>query len=204
MTAPTLQTLFEARKAGFAVPEATVERALKSLADARLETGAFQYTMTEKKTGKGFEDVPGACARMAVCETTLFLAGRGSIDRIREAVKAFFDGWEWLEKRRKQTETHVPPYMIAPYYFHYAHTYVAQAIEQLPAAERPALRDKLRALYWRTREKDGGWNDRVFPRSEGYGTAMAILGLLAPDLPPPASWQRTTTGTPSTRPSKPG
>ena len=79
--------------------------------------------------------------------------------------------------------------MIAPYYFHYAHTYVAQAIEMLPEAERPPLREKLRALYWKTREKDGGWNDRVFPRSEGYGTAMAILGLLMPELPPPARWQ---------------
>jgi hypothetical protein len=116
-------------------------------------------------------------------------AGRCSEDRIRTAVGAFFDNWEWLEKRRKQTGTHVPPYMIAPYYFHYAHTYVAQAIEMLPEAERPPLRQKLRALYWQTREKDGGWNDRIFPRSEGYGTAMAILGLLMPDLPPPARWQ---------------
>jgi hypothetical protein len=78
--------------------------------------------------------------------------------------------------------------MIAPYYFHYAHTYVAQAIEQLPERERAPLRRRLRALYWLTREKDGGWNDRVFPRSEGYGTAMAVLGLLMPGMPPPARY----------------
>ena len=200
MTAPTLQALFQARKQGFDVPEPMLQRGLKALEDARLDTGAFQYKTSKQKIGTGFEDVPGACARMAVVETTLYLGGRGSIDRIRGAVEAFFEHWEWLEKRRKQTGTHVAPYMIAPYYFHFAHTYVAQAIEQLPEPERPTLRSKLRALYWLTREEDGGWNDRVFRRSEGYGTAMAILGLLMPDLPPPARLERKTAT--ATKPSR--
>jgi hypothetical protein len=179
MTAPTLQVLFQAKKQGFDVPAAVVERGLKALESARLENGDFKYSATK--------DIPGACARMAACETTLVLAGRGSVDRIRAAVQAFFDNWEQLAKRRKGPGTHPPPYGIAPYFFHYGHTYVAQAIEQLPAAERPPLREKLRALYWKTRE-DGGWNDRHFPRSIGYGSAMAILGLLMPELPPPAAW----------------
>ena len=34
----------------------------------------------------------------------------------------------------------------------------------------------------RTREENGGWNDRIFPRSEGYGTAMVVLALMAPSL----------------------
>jgi hypothetical protein len=193
MTAPTLQAFFSARKLGFDVPDDVVERGLKTLEDARFETGAFQYGTASRKSNvgaeEGFDAVAGACARMAVCETTLALAGRCSEDRIRTAVAAFFENWEWLEQRRKKTGTHVPPYMIAPYYFHFAHTYVSQAIEMLPEAERPPLRQKLRALYWQTREKSGGWNDRVFPRSEGYGTAMAILGLMMPELPPPARWQ---------------
>lgn len=190
MTAPTLQALFAARKRGLAVDPAVVKRALKTLEDARLESGAFQYgSNPDRRTGEGNEAVPGACARMAACETTLLLAGRGSVDRVRGAVEAFFEHWEWLEKRRRQSGTHVPPYMIAPYYFHYAHTYVAQAIEQLPEAERPGLREKLHVLYWRTREEGGGWNDRVFKRSENFGCAMVILGLLMPELPEPARWQ---------------
>jgi hypothetical protein len=193
MTAPTLQALFEAKRQGFEVPDSMIRRALKSLEDGRLTTGAFQYGTSDRKSGKGFEAVPGACARMAVCETTLHLAGQGSVERIRAAVDAFFEHWQWLEKRRKKQGTHVAPYMIAPYYFHYAHTYVAQAIEQLPEKDRQGLRRKLRALYWLTREKDGGWNDRVFARSEGYGTAMAILGLMMPDLPPPARYGGGTT-----------
>jgi hypothetical protein len=196
MTAPILQALFQARSQGFPVSDAVIQRALASLEKGRLETGAFQYGTSEHQTGKGFEHPAGACARMAVCETTLHLAGQGSEARIRAAIEAFLEHWDWLEKRRKKTGTHVPPYMIAPYYFHFAHTYVGQAIEQLPEKDRPALRRRLRGLYWLTRENDGGWNDRVFPRSKAYGTAMAILGLMMPQMPPPARYTGGATSRP--------
>src|SRR5262249_30326582 len=108
MTAPTVQILFQAREQGIAVPQDVVDRALKTLVAARLGTAAVEYSVTGRKTGEGIEALPGACARMAVCETTLFLAGRGSVDRIRSAVEAFFGNWEWLEKRRKGLGTHPP------------------------------------------------------------------------------------------------
>ena len=142
----------------------------------------------ERRSGKGFEAVEGAIGRSPACEVTLALAGRGSVDRIRAALDDFFRHWEWLEKRRKQTGTHAPPYMIAPYYFFYAHRHAAQAIEMLPEAERAGRRQQLHRLLWKVREEDGGWNDRVFPRSECFGTAMTILALLSPGLPPPARW----------------
>ena len=111
------------------------------------------------------------------------------MERVRGAVDAFFEHWEWLEKRRKQTGTHIEPYMIAPYYFYYAHYYCAQAIELLPKAERPGYRNRLRELLWKVREKSGGWNDRIFPRSENFGTAMSLLALLQPTVPPPVRWR---------------
>lgn len=189
MSAPTLQILFEARAQGEDVDAAVVERGLKALEDARLETGAFQYGSDKAhQSGQGFEAVPGAIGRMAICETTLLLAGRGDAARVKGALEAFFEHWEWLEKRRKQKGTHVPPYMIAPYYFFYAHRYAAQAIELLPEADRAALRARLLALLWKVREEDGGWNDRVFPRSVTFGTAMTMLALQQPSLPRPAGW----------------
>jgi hypothetical protein len=41
------------------------------------------------------------------------------------------------------------------------------------------------------REESGGWNDRVFPRSESFGTAMTLLALLEPDRARPAGWRGT-------------
>lgn len=189
MTAPTIQVLFEAKKQGEKVDDGVVTRALATLEGARLETGSFQYgSNPERKTGKGIEEVPGAIGRMSVCETTLYLAGRGSLERIEGSLDAFFEHWGELEKRRKQKGTHEGPYKIAPYFFYYAHRYAAQAIEMLPEDRRPAYRQKLYRLLWRVREEDQGWNDRVFPRSESFGTAMALKALLEPEIERPARW----------------
>jgi hypothetical protein len=201
MTAPTLQFLFEAARAGEKVDATVVERALDILESGRLESGAFQYGIApERASGEGFEAVEGSIGRSPACEATLFLAGRGSVERVRQSIDDFFTHWEWLEKRRKQTGTHVAPFMIAPYYFFYAHRHTAQAIELLPEAERAAYRDKLLALLWLVREEDGGWNDRVFPRSESFGTAMTMMALLSPRLPVPARWKAQPSKSPKKAP----
>ena len=80
-----------------------------------------------------------------------------------------------------EDRTHVAPYGVAPYYFFFAHGYAAEAIERLPEAERAAWRDRLHRLLMSVRDEDGTWNDRVFPRSASYGTAMAMLALTMPD-----------------------
>ncbi|MFN0060408.1 MAG: hypothetical protein ACKVX7_18280 [Planctomycetota bacterium] len=192
MTAPTLQALFAAAAQGEKVDPAVIARGLDTLERARLASGAYQYgTNPARQSGKGFEAVEGAIGRMAVCESTLMLAGRGDLGRLRASLDAFFQHWEWLEKRRKGTGTHIEPYMIAPYYFFYAHYYTAQAIELLPEADRQSYRDKLNALFFKVREPSGGWNDRVFPRSENFGTAMTLMAFLQSRLPRPAGWQVT-------------
>jgi len=38
---------------------------------------------------------------------------------------------------------------------------------------------------WQVRGESGSWNDRVFPRSSSYGTAMTILAFRAPESPLP-------------------
>ena len=194
MTAPTLQALFIASANGKKVDPRVIDRGLDSLEEARLDNSAFQYaTNPDRRSEKGFEAVEGAIARMPVCETTLALAGRGSVDRIRESLDAFFEHWEWLEKRRRQNGTHIPPFMIAPYYFYYAHYYTAQAIEMLPVEERPEYRKSLYDVLYKVREESGGWNDRVFDRSENFGTAMVLLALRQPETPLPPKWDPEST-----------
>lgn len=183
MTAPTLLALYQARAQGEKVDAKVVERALTALESCRNEQGVIPYT-----TAGGRDEWPGAIGRTPVTEVALLLAGRSDVARVRTALENFFEHWEWLEKRRKGTGTHVPPYGIAPYYFFYAHTYAALAIEALPESERPALRTRLYERLFQVREPSGGWNDRVFERSENYGTAMALLAFLAPGIEPAPAW----------------
>lgn len=193
MTAPTLLALFEARRQGYDVDDGVVFRALDWLGSARADTGAFVYSGS---AGEGRRDaVPGATGRMLASEVVLFLAGsapegrpRSSVAQLRGAIDAFIVHWEWLDKRRAQPGTHAPPYAIAPYYFYYAHYFAAQAVELLPEVERAEYRRRINDLLLGVRLEDGTWNDRVFPRSAGYGTAMSAMALLMPRTPAPACW----------------
>jgi len=86
--------------------------------------------------------------------------------------------------------------MIAPYYFYYAHYYAALAIGFLPPEQQPEYRAKYLDVLFGVQEDSGGWNDRVFPRSENFGTSMAILSLQLfqePATVRPAAWKGSGT-----------
>ncbi len=190
MTGTALQALFEAKKQGYDVDPGVVDRALAFLEKTRYASGAVAYSGTSgERFGTG-SATPGAVGRMLVVESTLVLAGRGEVAKVRGALDAFIVHWDWLKVRKQQPGTHVAPFGVAPYYFMFAHRYAAQAIELLPAAERPEYRRRVNNLLFSVREEeDGSWNDRVFARSSGYGTAMAMLGMLDSTTTPPARWE---------------
>lgn len=186
MTAPTLQALFEAKAQGYEIDAEVVEKGLKYLESSREASGAVVYS---GDAGSKKDGVPGAVGRMLATESVLYLAGRSSQANIRAAIDAFIVHWQWLDKRRAQNGTHVAPYMIAPYYFYYAHYHAAQAIELLPAHERAEYRRRVNDLLFSVRLDDGTWNDRVFKRSANFGTAFASMALMMPDLPKPVGWK---------------
>jgi hypothetical protein len=189
VTAPVTQALLLARSQGEKVPDSVFERARKVLEAARTKEGAFLYSGAARGTDHD-DQPPASAARSAVCETTLVLLGGGSTDAIQAALDAFYKHWDELEKRRKKTGTHEGPYHIAPYYFYYGHRYAAQAIEMLPEKDRARERERLLATILKTRDTDGTWNDRVFPRSRNYGTSMIVLALLGDKTPLPPKWEK--------------
>jgi len=184
MTGSTLIALFHAHARGYEVDPALIERALDALESGRSEAGSFAYAGQLQ----GEVPMPGSSARAAIAELCLFRAGRSSEARLRAAVHGFFDGWDDLFERKSQQGTHEGPYGIAPYYFYFGHTYAALAIEHLRDGTNASERDQLLDLLWRTRRGDGSWNDRIFPRTSSYSTAMSALALLAPGLPPVEAW----------------
>ena len=195
MTAPCLETLFAAKAQGYAVDPAMIERALKALAG----TTAAGSGYVDYSGGKGVKDkadqIPGAVGRMCAAEVAMTLAGRGSPERLERAIEAFCAHWDALEVRRAKTGTHVAPYGVAPYYFFYAHYYAAQGIALLPDDRREKHWAVFNALLFRTRSAEGTWNDRVFPRSANFGTAMSMMALLMqqPGAPDPARWTSPST-----------
>lgn len=187
MTGPTLQALFEAKKQGYAVDDAVITRALDAIERCRCSTGSYVYAAQTAPPANRPEPVAGAVGRMLVGEVTLSLAGRSDPARLRGALDSFIANWAWLLQRKSKTGTHEGPYGVAPYYFFYAHFYAAQAIELLPQTrtdqDRKEYRRRLAELLFSVQDADGGWNDRVFPRTSSYGTSMAVMGLLMPSAP---------------------
>ena len=187
MSAPALVSLFEARVQGFAVDDEVVDRALDGLKGCVAPDGYVAYSATGP-TADDPGQIPGAIGRMVSAERALLLGGAGSTERVHAAVESFLEHWRALEARRRKTGTHVPPYGVAPYYFFFGFASAAEAIEVLPEAQRPVLRERLAAILMQVREPDGSWNDRVFERSRAYGTAMTMQALQAPWLPAAPSW----------------
>ncbi|MFN0207595.1 MAG: prenyltransferase/squalene oxidase repeat-containing protein [Planctomycetota bacterium] len=194
VTAPVAHTLLFARAAGLSVSDEMLTRARDFLKRCRLDSGAFVYDERSLKSNIARDQVdkrdrtakvPGAVGRSPVSEATLMLLGDGNADHIKKSIDAFFEHWGELEKRRAKTGTHIGTYGIAPYYFYYAHRYTAMAIELLPKEKRDAERKRLLEYILKTKDEDGSWNDRHFPRSKAYGTAMVILALLRENGPMP-------------------
>ena len=184
MTGSTLLMLYEAQARGYEVDPAMIEQALDALEEGRTEAVSYAYSGEAARA----VPMPGSSARSACAELALFKAGRSDVDALRISVTGFFEGWEDLLDRKSKQGTHKGAYGIAPYYFFFGHTYAALAIEELPEAERAAQRAELARLIWKTRDGDGSWNDRIFPRTSSYSTAMVVLALQAPTRKPNAAW----------------
>ncbi len=199
MTGPTLQALFLAKSRGLAVNSAIVKRGLDALDRGRTASGGYAYgsppdkslAKSQEKQLRFMHKKPGSIGRMCVAEATLALAGRGDQKRLKDAVDSFFEFRNELVVRKQKNGTHIPPYGVAPYYFVYAHHYAAQAIELIEdEGFRKTAREKLRKILLAEREKDGGWNDRVFARSRNYGTAFGLMALQMARLPSIPSWNQ--------------
>jgi hypothetical protein len=184
MTAVCVMALLEAKAGGHAVDGGVLDRALQALENCRTASGYVDYASNGPARDRP-DQIPGAIGRMVSLESALFLAGRSSEERLRFAVESFLTHWPELEKRRRKNGTHEPPYGVAPYYFYFGFHHAAMAVEFLAERERPAYRARLNEILFQVREKDGSWNDRVFPRSANFGTAMTLSALLMPWGPAP-------------------
>lgn len=177
MTSSALQAIHVARRAGYPFPKDAIDRGLAYLDRSRGAGATIVYSGDAKPGSERSNGVPGAMGRMCAVEATLLLYGKGDVKNARNAVEKFIEHWAELDKRRARSGTHLAPYGVAPYYFMYAHYHAAQAVELLPEADRPILREKINRLLFSVRSPGGEWNDRVFPRSAGFGTAFAMLAI---------------------------
>jgi hypothetical protein len=179
LTSTVLLNFLGAKEADFKVDEELLKKSVECLKKQKLDNGAFNYSGFGKGGTESMNAPAGSCARMPGAELALLKYKEGSEEAMEKSIEVFFENWKELKARYKQTGTHVGKYKIAPYYFFFGHYYTGLSIAALSKRDsRDKHYRKLFELFLETREKDGGWNDRVFEPSKSYSTAKVLLILM--------------------------
>jgi hypothetical protein len=179
-TSAGLAALYEAKKAGIAVPEGLARRALNRLKEMRKPDGSFLY-------GSDFRYHPqhpankdkGSLGRTQAGHYALAVWNSGGIGEkeIREGLERLFEEHRFIEIGRKRQYPHEGWYATAPYYYYFGHYYAAKLIERLP--DKSYYREKLRSFLRPHQEPDGSWWDyKMWDYDKPYGTAFAVMALL--------------------------
>jgi hypothetical protein len=173
VTASVLVALHDVARHDIAVERAVVDRALDALEKCRTADGAFTYGMPRREARAAVE---ASVARAPLCELALLVWGRGSQDRLLEAVAASFEHEAPLVSIRKYDD-HTRFHAYGGFFFWYGLQGRAEAIAALTDAKARArfatqATDQILGLP----EYDGCFVDS-HEIGRAYGTAMALWSL---------------------------
>lgn len=183
-TACVVPALVRAKASGWELDQAVIDRAVRYLEQCRLPNGAYSYDLRPipRIRGESIDNVKGSLGRIQVCNWALRRAGQPAItdDRLREGLDAFFEHHKFLDAARMRNIPHEAYYANAAYFYMFGHCYAAQAINELPAAERADYHKRLRGHLAKIQWADGSSID--FPNMscmQVAGTAFSVLALQA-------------------------
>lgn len=199
-TASCILGLLDARRAGFTVDQAMLNRAVKAVRRCRLPNGAYAYSIDALNTPENIEsinNVKGSLGRIQVCNLALRRAGLDISDaQLRRGLDAFFREHKFLDIARGRPIPHEAYYANAAYFYFYAHYYAAQVIAELPPDEQAAYWERLRREVIKTQQSDGSsWDYYMNSYGKPYGTSFAtgalslslVPGAFALPMPPAAN-----------------
>ncbi|MCC7010962.1 MAG: tetratricopeptide repeat protein [Planctomycetes bacterium] len=174
-TALCARALWRADRAGIDVDRGVLARALDALEKMRQPSGRFPYS-----TASGHEWMTtehGSIARDPLCEATLLECGRGSKDKLAQALQRFLEHRRELRAPTKRFYDYFNDRGHGGYYFFFAYR---NALEAARAFAPKELQKKIAAATHEevlaAQEFDGTWMDK-FLLGRAYGTAMALLVL---------------------------
>jgi hypothetical protein len=182
-TAATVLALLDARRAGFEVPQKSLDAALAVIAHARLPSGAYTYNVepiTEPGSLEGINQVGGSLGRIQVCNLALFRGKPGSLQAsdLERGLDLFFSEHRFLECARTRPIPHEAYYRNAGYFYYFGHYYAACLLQELPLAQRRAAAQKLADIVVGTQESDGSmWDYYMHSYPRPYSTAYGVMVL---------------------------
>jgi hypothetical protein len=171
----------ETRVPGIDVPDAMVDRAIKSINRQRKSDHSYLYgEYLKARPMYGINRPGGSLGRSQACNIALRYWGDETITDgvMEEWLDRLRDRNGWLSIGRKRPIPHESWFAVAGYFYYYGHYYAALCIEDLPADKAARHRDMLAGVLLSLQEKDGSWWDYPFYNyHQPYGTAFAIMAL---------------------------
>jgi hypothetical protein len=171
--------LVAAKNLGASVDPSMISKAKDFVADLKFGEGTYLYskeTEKEKGTNRSFSAV-GACARSPLCELSVIAAGGGTMESLKQTIRNFMAGHEWLKSLKGRASTHVGKGRTAPYYYMFSHFWTARAIKQLPRQFIHQFQVYMASQIILSREPDGTFKD--FTGTKAYKLYATSLGVLA-------------------------
>jgi Prenyltransferase and squalene oxidase repeat len=183
-TACVVPALVRGVELGWPIDAKVIARARDYLERCRLPNGAYSYDLRPipRVAGETIDDVKGSLGRIQVCNWALRRAKSpvATEERIREGLRDFFEHHKFLDAGRMRPIPHEAYYYVAAYFYMFGHCYAAQAINELPEAERADWHRQLRSHLAKIQWEDGSSID--FPNMSCMqiaGTSFSILAFQA-------------------------
>ncbi|MFQ5748666.1 MAG: hypothetical protein ACE5H3_04315, partial [Planctomycetota bacterium] len=177
ITAAALLSLVRAEEAGVEVPAELKAKAAGCLERMRNSNGTFEYMLfhdqegVARNTGRS-----GAAGRGPVCSLALYRAGHGNLDEIRACLRIFVEHRGEFRREQRKGLMHAGPDGQGSHYLMFDYALAAEAIGELPKAERPAFQEPVLEEILHARTLEGSYLDNPL-LGRDYGTGMALLAF---------------------------
>ncbi len=182
VTATVLIALKEAEREGIEIPEKMIRTSMESLKRQRLPDFAYLYSLSHWKSPRYSINRPaGSLGRSQSCNLAMKWWGDETVtdEVLIRWLDRLYARNGWLDVGRKRPIPHESFFLIAGYFFYYAHYYAALCIEEIPEKERGVYREFLADVLVGLQETDGSWWDYpLYDYHQAYGTGYAIQSLL--------------------------
>ena len=171
----------ETRVPGIDVPDAMVDRAIKSINRQRKPDQSYLYgEYLKARPMYGINRPGGSLGRTQACSIALRYWGDETVtdDIMVEWLNRLRDRNGWLSIGRKRPIPHESWFQVAGYFYYYGHYYAALCVESLPEEQAVPHRAMLAGVLLSLQEKDGSWWDFPFySYHQPYGTAFSLMAL---------------------------
>jgi len=171
-------SLFRAKEIGLSVPEGLVIDAAKAVKRQQAPDGSFVYSSDHEKNASGILANLGSGSRTISSALALFEMGVYNRNQLKQALKVFANGENYLEQGRKLIQPHSAVHQISGYFFFFGYNYATEVAVALGDDVSQKRWDRLAWTMLRTQEKNGSWWDTAAADyGDKWGTGFAIQSL---------------------------